>query len=180
VNNKEWSELLPLATLVHNNSANSSTRLTPNQLLIGREPPATPTHGEGAENPLAEQHIKQLRERRVLVTQALNRLAQKHALDAPRWTKGQKVWLNVKNLVLPYRTIKLVPRRHGPFTIEEVRSPIVYKLWLPPQWNIHPVFHASLLTPYVETVEHGENYSRPPPDMIEGEEQYEVEAIQAH
>jgi hypothetical protein len=31
--------------------------------------------------------------------------------------------------------------------------------------------------PYVKTVEHGENYSRPPPDMIEGEEQYEVEAI---
>ena len=34
-NNKEWSELLPLATLVHNNSANFLTRLAPNQLLIG-------------------------------------------------------------------------------------------------------------------------------------------------
>ena len=34
-NNKEWSGLLPLATLVHNNLANSTTRLTPNQLLIG-------------------------------------------------------------------------------------------------------------------------------------------------
>jgi hypothetical protein len=115
-----------------------------------------------------------------MVTQALNRLTQKHTPDTPRWTKGQKVWLNTKNLVLPYRTIKLAPRRHGPFTIEEVRSPVVYKLHLPPQWNIHPVFHASLLTPYIETVEHGENYSRPPPDMIKGEEQYEVEAVRAH
>jgi hypothetical protein len=51
---------------------------------------------------------------------------------------------------------------------------------LPPQWKIHPVFHASLLMPYVETNEHGPNYTRPPPDMIEGEEQYEVKAIQAH
>jgi hypothetical protein len=34
--------------------------------------------------------------------------------------------------------------------------------------------------PYVETMEHSKNYSRPPPDMIEGEEQYEVEAIQSH
>jgi hypothetical protein len=34
--------------------------------------------------------------------------------------------------------------------------------------------------PYVETKEHGENYLRLPPDMIEGEEQYEVEAVQAH
>jgi hypothetical protein len=179
-NNKEWSELLSLATLVHNNSANSTTRLAPNQLLIGQEPPATPTHGEGAENPLAEQRIKQLHERQIMVTQALNRIAQKHAPDAPQWTKGQKVWLNAKNLALPYGTIKLAPRRHGPFTIEEVCSPIVYKLHLPPQWNIHPIFHTSLLTPYVKTVEHRENYSRPPPDMIEGEEQYEVEAIRAH
>jgi len=83
VNNKEWSELLPLVTLVHNNLANSSTRLTPNQLLIGREPPAMPTHGEGTENPLAEQRVKQLYERRIIVTQALNWLAQKYTPDTP-------------------------------------------------------------------------------------------------
>jgi Chromo (CHRromatin Organisation MOdifier) domain len=57
---------------------------------------------------------------------------------------------------------------------------MAYKLRLPPQWTIHPMFHASLLTPYVETKEHGENYSRPPPDLIEGEEQYEVKAIRSH
>jgi hypothetical protein len=34
-NDKEWSTLLLIATLVHNNSANSMTRLAPNQLLIG-------------------------------------------------------------------------------------------------------------------------------------------------
>jgi len=42
------------------------------------------------------------------------------------------------------------------------------------------MFHASLLTPYIETNEHSANYTWPPPDMIEGEEQYEVEAIRAH
>src|SRR5216684_8252821 len=179
-NSKEWSNLLPLATLVHNNSANSSTRLAPNQLLIGREPPATPAQAEGGDNPLAELRVKQLRERRVMATQALNRKAQNHPLDPPRWTKGQKVWLDAKNLMLSYGTIKLAPRRHGPFEIEKVMSPVVYKLRLPPQWNIHPVFHASLLTPYTETKEHGENYMRPPPDMIEGEAEYEVETIRAH
>src|SRR5712671_3238938 len=59
-------------------------------------------------------------------------------------------------------------------------SPVVYQLRLPPQWNIHPAFHASLLTPYVETKEHGKSYTRPPPDMIEGEAEYEVEVIRAH
>jgi hypothetical protein len=169
-----------MATLVHNNAANATTGLAPNQLLIGREPPATPAQGEGSDNPLAEHQVRKLIERRIMATQALNKAAQTHSPSIPRWTKGQKVWLNAKNLTLPYGSIKLAPKRHRPFIIEEVRSPVVYRLRLPPQWNIHPIFHASLLTPYVETVEHGENYSRPPPDMIEGEEQYKVEAIRSH
>jgi hypothetical protein len=172
--------MLPIATLVHNNSANSTTRLAPNQLLIGREPPATPAQGEGTDNPLAEQRVRQLHERRVMVTQALNKAAQKEPLDPPRFTKGQKVWLDGKGLALPYGSIKLAPKQHGPFEIEEVRSPVVYQLKLLPQWTIHPVFHASLLTPYIETNEHGANYMRPPPDVIEGEEQYEVKTIRAY
>jgi hypothetical protein len=39
------------------------------------------------------------------------------------------------------------------------------------------VFHASLLTPYKETEEHGTNFIEPPPEEIEGEERYEVEQI---
>ena len=179
-NDKEWSNLLTLATLVHNNAINSTTDFAPNQLLIRQEPPATLAQGAGADNPLAEQRVRQLGERRIMATQALNIPAQKHPLDPLQFTKGQKVWLNVKNLALPYGTIKLAPKRHGPFEIMEVRSPVVYQLTLSPQWKIHPVFHASLLTPYIETKEHGPNYMRPPPNMIGGEEQYKVEAIRAH
>jgi len=39
------------------------------------------------------------------------------------------------------------------------------------------VFHASLLTPYKETDEHGTNFLEPPPDVIEGEEEWEIEQI---
>ena len=59
-------------------------------------------------------------------------------------------------------------------------NPVTYQLTLPTTWQIHPVFHASLLSPYVETDAHGPNYSRPPPDLISGEEFYEVEQIQDH
>jgi hypothetical protein len=53
-------------------------------------------------------------------------------------------------------------------------------LEIPPQWKqkkVHPVFHASHLSPYKETEEHGVNYPEPPPELIEGEEEYEVEEV---
>ena len=50
-------------------------------------------------------------------------------------------------------------------------------LSLPPTWKIHDVFHASLLTSYKETDQHGPNFIEPPPDIIEGEEEWEVEQI---
>ena len=39
------------------------------------------------------------------------------------------------------------------------------------------MFHVDLLTPYKETAFHGPNYTRPPPDLIDNEEEYEVEQI---
>jgi hypothetical protein len=56
-------------------------------------------------------------------------------------------------------------------------SPITYRLKLPPSLKIHNVFHVDLLTPYYETEEHGVNYHRPPPELIDGEEEFEVEEI---
>jgi hypothetical protein len=179
-NDKEWSTMLPLATLVHNNSANAMTRLPPNQLLTGREPTVSPAQSEGAMNPLAEERVKQLRGRRIMVLQALKRAAQKHPAPQPQWSQGQKVWLDAKNLVLPYGTIKLAPQCYRPFEIKRVMSPVTYKLTLPPQWAIHPIFHASLLTPFIETKAYGLNYTHPPPDMIDNREEYEVKSIRAH
>ena len=48
---------------------------------------------------------------------------------------------------------------------------------IPKHWKIHNVFHANLITPYKETELHGPNYTRPPPDLVDGEEEYEVEKI---
>jgi len=43
---------------------------------------------------------------------------------------------------------------------------------------MHPIFHNSLVSPYKEMTAHGPNFTRPPPDLIEGEDDhYEVETI---
>ena len=57
---------------------------------------------------------------------------------------------------------------------------MAYQLDLPPSWTIHNVFHASLLSPYRETKQYRANFPRPPPDVIDKEEEYEVEAIRNH
>ena len=53
---------------------------------------------------------------------------------------------------------KLQMKRTGPFEIEEVILRTAFRLRIPSQWKIHPVFHASLLTTYKETSEHGPNF----------------------
>ena len=39
------------------------------------------------------------------------------------------------------------------------------------------MFHIDLLTPYQETNFHGLNFTQPPPDLIDGEEEYKVEQV---
>ena len=87
------------------------------------------------------------------------------------------VWLEGQNLKIDQPASKLATKRYGPFTVAQVLSPVTYQLTLPEQWKIHPVFHVDLLTPYKETTFHGTNYTRPPPDLINDEEEYEVEQI---
>jgi hypothetical protein len=87
------------------------------------------------------------------------------------------VWLEGHNLHIDQPAAKLAPRRHGPFRVAQVMSPVSYRLALPLQWKIHPVFHIDLLSPYRETEVHGINYQRPPPELIDHEEEYEVEDI---
>jgi hypothetical protein len=44
--------------------------------------------------------------------------------------------------------------------------------------QIHPVFHNSLLKPYIETSTHGPNFTQPPSEIIGGEEgHYKIEKI---
>ena len=54
---------------------------------------------------------------------------------------------------------------------------LAYKLKIPDHWRIHPVFHASIINEYTETEEHGPNFLKPPPEVLNNEEHYEVEAV---
>jgi hypothetical protein len=181
----DWAALLPLAQYVHNTWVNESTGQTPFDLLIGH----TPTIHNGSIDATIPEvtRRKEWLERNRLWAQAALKNAQRLLVKRSERKKGQRhyqgfaegeqVWLEGTNLRLSHPTTKLAPKQYGPFTITKIISPVVYQLELPGHWAIHNVFHASLLTPYKEMEEHGTNYIQPPPDVIEGEEEYEVEWI---
>ena len=97
-------------------------------------------------NEQAEERTINTHQKRVQVKEAINRWAGERLKE--RFKTGDRVWLEGKNLKLPYQNLKLAPKRYGPFKIIQVISPVAYQLDLPPSWTVHNVFHASLLSPY--------------------------------
>jgi hypothetical protein len=175
---RNWAPYLPIAQFAHNNWPSDTTRKSPFFLLMGFNPRADWVHATSP-IPRVTLHLEQLKEARVQARDAMIKAQQswvKHR-DTPKYKEGDQVWLEGKNLRINQPTAKLAPRRHGPFKIIQVMSAINYRLELPTQWSIHPVFHIDLLTPYRETTMHGPNFTRPTPELIDGEEEYSVEKI---
>ena len=56
-------------------------------------------------------------------------------------------------------------------------SPVTYHIKLPASLKMHNVFHVDLLIPYHETDAYGEQYSQPPPELIDGQEEYIMKEI---
>ena len=169
-----WAQFLSLAEFVHNSWPHDRTSLTPHKLLFGIKPPF-PLSDEEAQTPDVTTRLKQIREARSKAEKALGTSKEKPIPIS--FNEGEQVWLEGQNLKTHHPTTKLAPRRYGPFPVEKKLSPVTYRLKLPTAMKIHPVFHVDLLTRYRETDAHGPNYERPPPEIVEGEPEWEVEKI---
>ena len=172
-----------MAEFAHNSATHSSTQKSPFSLILGYEPKAYPQ--------LGQTFLPTLKDRLSLLTRARDKALAVHEKAKQLmkeqitskfvpWKVGDKVWLEGKNLHLHYPTWKLAPKREGPFKIMQVILPLSYHLRLPTTWKIHDIFHTSLLSTYHKTTEHGPNSINPPPEEIDGEEEYEVAEILSH
>ena len=177
-----WANLLPFAEFAHNVRAHAATGRSPFQVWYGFQPEFLPPIDFSSQLPSVEERLKSLEQIRADVTAALNVAAEVMKRKGPgtpsqTFSPGQLVWLEGSNIKTTHPKAKLAPKRHGPFKILSM-TPTNSRLQLPPAWRIHPMFHNSLLTPYKETKEHGPNFTQPPPDIVEGEEDhYEVETV---
>jgi len=177
---EQWDEWLALALAVHNNWMNSTIQMSPNEALIRYQVKLLPDLIIQSHNLTVEEQIELVKERHDQAIQALNHVVNASPLPHTQYKIEDQVWLKGTYLKMQYQSSKLAPKCYGPFRIVKVISPVAYQLRLPPTWKIHDVFHASLLSPYRETTAHRPNFSWPPPDLISGEEEYEVESILNH
>ena len=80
---------------------------------------------------------------------ARSRMADQWRSTFTPFKKGDQVWLDSRNLKTVYIK-KMKPKWEGPFLITKVPGPVTYRLKLLTSWQIHNVFHATLLKPYRE------------------------------
>ena len=97
---------------------------------------------------------------------------------------GDKVLLSSQHINTAYQikqhSKKLSHKWIGPYPIEQVISKVAYKLRLPDNMHIHPVFHVSVLKRYIVNPPEFGNRDlppRPPPTIIDGHPEFYVEKL---
>jgi hypothetical protein len=180
----DWAEILHFAEFAYNNAIHSSTRVSPFFAYTGFHPrwsvidtPELPT------NPRAEDHLERLRKIQMDLSTHLRHAqhTQKTYADRHRipssFAIGDRVWLLRRHIKTTRPCDKLDYRRLGPFRITGKINDVTFRLDLPPQLQIHPVFHCSLLEPYKANTIPDRVTPPPPPLELDAGPEYEVAAI---
>jgi hypothetical protein len=178
----DWHTWLSFAEFAHNSWPSATTKKSPFDLIMGYTPRIEwvegPSHLPTVTMRLSElNNIRDSALQQIVKAQKVMKMRNPGNKRFQPYKEGDQVWLEGTNLKTLYPTAKLGPKRYGPFRVTKQLSEAVYRLEIPRQWKVHNVFHANLLTPYKETELHGPNFTRPPPDLIDGEPEYEVEKI---
>ena len=175
-----WMDWLPTCEFSYNNRIHSSTHFSPFMINNGMNPrlgtePVTETKLQAVED-----FITRMNKVREETESALKHAAEdmkrfydiNHGDDI-EYNVGDQVWLNAEKIKTGRPSKKLDVKRLGPYRISEKVGNNAYRLKLPANMRIHPVFHASRLMPYT-----GSKQRAPPgPTIVDGNDEWDVEKI---
>jgi hypothetical protein len=183
----DWDELLPMAEFQYNNHIHSSTQQTPFLLDTGQHPrmgfePAQSSSHLETVNEFTDRMNSALTEAKSALAKAqddMSRYYNRRREPAPEYAPGDKVYLDGSDIRTSRPSKKLAHRFLGPYVVERRVGANAYRLRLPQSMSrLHPVFPVVKLLAAPPDPISGRR-SRPPPDpvLVDGEEEYEVEAV---
>lgn len=153
---KSWSYWIPWAEYWYNTTYHVSIGKSPFEVVYGRQPPKllrflsneTKVAAVALELKDRDEALNQLKLHLLKAQQQMQSYANKKRRDL-KFEVGEWVFLKLRphrqQSVVKRINQKLAARFYGPFQIIEKIGAVAYKLQLPDQSKIHPVFHVSLL-----------------------------------
>lgn len=152
----QWSQWLALAEYWYNTNWHSSLGKSPFEVLYGHEPRHFGiSNVQTSDIPDLESWLEERKSMTTLLQQQLLRVQQRMKSQADKnrsersFAVGDFVWLKlqpyVQSSVVARSNYKLSFRYFGPYQIESRIGSVAYRLKLPPNSSVHPVFHVSIL-----------------------------------
>jgi transposase InsO family protein len=176
-----WVKFLASAKFAYNNAASESTLQSPFYLEYGYHPWMIPIDMQEFTTPSIEEilnHWQEAQEQaKASMTLAANRAKwyfDQHKQEVP-FKVGDKVWL--KGADIHVKPTKLMACNYGPYTILEQLGPVTFKLQLPRQMKVHPVFHTSKMIQHRKDEIGNWTPSKLDSVEVEGQPEQEVEEI---
>ena len=191
----DWDQHLALAEFAINSATHEGTKETPFRLNYGKEvmvPLALSTSvtAETFVRPAVHDFVNtQSETHRMIRTRLQHQQEQqrtqhnKHRREV-LFKAGDKVLLDREALpgVRDGPSAKLGPRRFGPYEVVEAVGHNAYRLELPQHLKVHPVINVKFLSAAEDPTPEMEEEAplNPPPMLVDGEEEFEVERILGH
>ncbi len=185
-NPRNWDEHLAMAELAYNSSLQQSTGTTPFYALYGRHPKLPIDHElvSQTENKSVDDLVKHIHSVWESVGKHLGVAQERQAKSANRrrrhvaYAVGDKVLVATKIFKLKMNDVhKVVKVWQGPFEVVRVPGPVNVELSLPAHLKTHKVVHVSKVRPWYEVEQFGDRGKQPSFELIDGEPEYEVEAL---